>query len=212
MREFKKLNREKSFDEARTAVQSQIERIFQKAKKKQLQEGGAAEEAGAASEEMAQQQPRRSLPEVPVVSPLPVLHHQGITLQVTMQTFSQTGMKMVDFSVGKVVYLLQFSRRLARKVALKTCGELKLTPNPPLGVKVRRTLHRLNSLRACSTCPLQGTSSPHFPFCMVPHAYHYHYKQGGKEMRCMQLPHRLFFSNSFFQDMTNSNLLWDERD
>ena len=28
---FKKLNREKSFDEARTAVQSQIERIFQKA-------------------------------------------------------------------------------------------------------------------------------------------------------------------------------------
>ena len=28
--EFKKLNREKSFDEARTAVQSQIEKIFQK--------------------------------------------------------------------------------------------------------------------------------------------------------------------------------------
>ena len=30
--EFKKLNREKSFDEARTAVQSQIEKIFQKVK------------------------------------------------------------------------------------------------------------------------------------------------------------------------------------
>ena len=29
--EFRKLNREKSFDEARTAVQSQIERMFQKA-------------------------------------------------------------------------------------------------------------------------------------------------------------------------------------
>ena len=28
--EFRKLNREKSFDEARTAVQSQIEKIFQK--------------------------------------------------------------------------------------------------------------------------------------------------------------------------------------
>ena len=32
--EFKKLNREKSFDEARTAVQSQIEKIFQKVRLK----------------------------------------------------------------------------------------------------------------------------------------------------------------------------------
>ena len=31
--EFKKLNREKSFDEARTAVQSQIEKIFQKVRR-----------------------------------------------------------------------------------------------------------------------------------------------------------------------------------
>ena len=33
VREFKKLNREKSFDEARTAVQSQIERMFLKVRK-----------------------------------------------------------------------------------------------------------------------------------------------------------------------------------
>lgn len=31
--EFRKLNREKSFDEARTAVQSQIEKIFQKVRR-----------------------------------------------------------------------------------------------------------------------------------------------------------------------------------
>ena len=34
--EFKKLNREKSFDEARTAVQSQIEKIFQKVRQNNL--------------------------------------------------------------------------------------------------------------------------------------------------------------------------------
>lgn len=34
--EFKKLNREKSFDEARTAVQSQIEKIFQKVRRNYL--------------------------------------------------------------------------------------------------------------------------------------------------------------------------------
>lgn len=36
VREFKKLHREKSFDEARTAVQTQIEKMFQKAAAKQI--------------------------------------------------------------------------------------------------------------------------------------------------------------------------------
>ena len=79
MNAFKKLNREKSFDEARTAVQSQIERIFQKAaaaKNKDNEangnsigssgDGGGFVSGGGGVE---------------VVSPLPV---HGITLKVSV--------------------------------------------------------------------------------------------------------------------------------
>ena len=68
---FKKLHREKSFDEARTAVQSQIERIFQKA---------------AAAKHQDKQVKRPG--EVEVVSPLSAAHH-GITLKVKSQFKSQ---------------------------------------------------------------------------------------------------------------------------
>ena len=77
MNAFKKLNREKSFDEARTAVQSQIERIFQKAAAAKSREseangnslGSSGGDGGLVGGGGG----------VEVVSPLPVA---GITLKV----------------------------------------------------------------------------------------------------------------------------------
>ena len=111
VREFKKLNREKSFDEARTAVQSQIEKIFQKAKSMQHQQGGpsASAAASASSASASGQTPtgRFSTPhhgvshlrpdEVPVVTPLPV--HHGVTLQVRTRTKSQYISPSLSFSL-----------------------------------------------------------------------------------------------------------------
>ena len=81
MNAFKKLNREKSFDEARTAVQSQIERIFQKAAAAKNREseangnslGSSGGDGGLVGGGGG----------VEVVSPLPVA---GITLKVRQPT------------------------------------------------------------------------------------------------------------------------------
>ena len=74
---FKKLNREKSFDEARTAVQSQIERIFQKAaaaKNKDNEANGNSIGSNGGGDGGGGG--------VEIVSPLPV---HGITLKVRRQ-------------------------------------------------------------------------------------------------------------------------------
>lgn len=82
-KEIRRLNREKSFDEARTAVQSQIERIFQKAaaaKKNEKAAGIASSTPGDSPSTGLAQVRYAKHSEIPVVSPLPV--NQNITLKV----------------------------------------------------------------------------------------------------------------------------------
>lgn len=101
--EVRQLQREKSFDEARNAVQSQIERIFQKAaaakKQQELEmemEGGNGDPVGVGTHGTATGVPVVGSPsrytmhgvshltpeDIPVISPLPV--HHGITLKVVI--------------------------------------------------------------------------------------------------------------------------------
>ena len=75
---FKKLNREKSFDEARTAVQSQIERIFQKAAAAKSRDGGEANTNSIGSNEGGFVVGGGG-GGVEVVSPLPVAHSSRST-------------------------------------------------------------------------------------------------------------------------------------
>lgn len=125
MREFKKLNREKSFDEARTAVQSQIEKIFQKAAAKKAGQLGLIDGrpvvGGAGTEGQAGvpigSPPRRytmhgvshlAPEEMSIMSPLPI--HHGVTLQVSLQkNFEKIGTSLISFLSNDCLFVT-FSR------------------------------------------------------------------------------------------------------